>query len=230
MTKSTVVDASTGKSVDSLVRTSSGTFLDRGQDRVEKAVEQRIAVSTMIPEENGEGFQILRYEHGQHYSEHLDWFHDQFNAKPETGGNRVATLLMYLSDVLEGGETVFPSSPKPEHQRGQEWSSCAQRGLSVKPRKGDALLFFSLDPKGELDPTSLHAGCPVISGVKWSATKWMHVGCFQCAMAVRKRDVCTDYNENCGSWALNGECEKNPGFMVGKDGAIGDCRMACKAC
>ena len=110
MTKSTVVDASTGKSVDSLVRTSSGTFLDRGQDRVVKAVEQRIAVSTMIPEENGEGFQILRYEHGQHYSEHLDWFHDQFNAKPETGGNRVATLLMYLSDVLEGGETVFPSS------------------------------------------------------------------------------------------------------------------------
>ena len=81
MTKSTVVDASTGKSVDSLVRTSSGTFLDRNQDRVVKAVEQRIATATMIPEENGEGFQILRYDRGQHYSEHLDWFHDQVHWK-----------------------------------------------------------------------------------------------------------------------------------------------------
>ena len=232
MTPSTVVDAATGKSIDSLIRTSAGTFLDRGQDRVVTAVEQRIAELTMVPVENGEGFQILRYTVGQKYEAHFDYFSDKWNARPESGGNRVATLLMYLSDVEEGGETVFPSSPRPVHQTGDGWSSCAQRGLAVKPRKGDALLFFSLDLKGQLDSASLHAGCPVIKGTKWSATKWMHVGCFQCQAAERKKrdaSTCADYNANCAAWALAGECEANAGFMIGKDGG-GDCRKACKAC
>jgi prolyl 4-hydroxylase len=41
----------------------------------------------------------------------------------------------------------------------------------VKPRVGDALLFYSLTPDGTQDKLSLHAGCPVIKGEKWSATK-----------------------------------------------------------
>ena len=48
--------------------------------------------------------------------------------------------------------------------------------MAVKPKKGDALLFYSLKPSGQVDPKSLHAGCPVISGDKWSATKWLRVG------------------------------------------------------
>lgn len=38
------------------------------------------------------------------------------------------------------------------------YSACAQRGVAFKPRKGDALLFYSLTPDGQLDPQSLH-GC-----------------------------------------------------------------------
>jgi hypothetical protein len=41
----------------------------------------------------------------------------------------------------------------------------------VKPRQGDALLFYSQTPNGTLDTLSLHSGCPVIHGNKWSATK-----------------------------------------------------------
>lgn len=52
--------------------------------------------------------QILHYEHGQKYEPHFDYFHDKVNQ--ELGGHRVATVLMYLSDVQKGGETVFPSS------------------------------------------------------------------------------------------------------------------------
>lgn len=58
--------------------------------------------------ENGEAIQILHYEHGQKYEPHFDYFHDKVNQ--ELGGHRVATVLMYLSDVQKGGETVFPSS------------------------------------------------------------------------------------------------------------------------
>jgi len=49
MVKSTVVDSQTGKSKDSRVRTSSGTFLRRGRDKVIKTIEKRIADYTFIP-------------------------------------------------------------------------------------------------------------------------------------------------------------------------------------
>jgi hypothetical protein len=62
------------------------------------------------------------------------------------------------SDVEEGGETVFPSakvnsSSIPDYDK---LSECAKRGISVKPKMGDALLFWSMMPDGTLDPASLH--------------------------------------------------------------------------
>ncbi|CAN6232849.1 unnamed protein product [Urochloa humidicola] len=175
MVKSTVVDSTTGKSKDSRVRTSSGMFLQRGRDKVIRTIEKRIADYTFIPVEHGEGLQVLHYEVGQKYEPHFDYFLDEFNTK--NGGQRMATLLMYLSDVEEGGETIFPdanvnSSSLPWYN---ELSECARRGLSVKPKMGDALLFYSMKPDATLDPLSLHGGCPVIHGNKWSSTKWMHV-------------------------------------------------------
>ncbi|KAL6641256.1 hypothetical protein ACP70R_019437 [Stipagrostis hirtigluma subsp. patula] len=187
MKKSTVVDSATGGSKDSRVRTSSGMFLRRGQDKVIRTIEKRIADYTFIPavgrkftdslncSENGEGLQVLHYEVGQKYEPHFDYFHDDFNTK--NGGQRIATLLMYLSDVEEGGETVFPSATVNSSSSpfSHELSECAKKGLSVKPKMGDALLFWSMKPDGSLDPTSLHGGCPVIKGDKWSSTKWMRV-------------------------------------------------------
>ncbi|XP_038718179.1 probable prolyl 4-hydroxylase 3 [Tripterygium wilfordii] len=174
MKKSTVVDHKTGGSKDSRVRTSTGMFLTRGRDTVIKAIEKRIADFTFIPAENGEGLQILHYEVGQKYEPHYDYFVDEFNTKH--GGQRTATLLMYLSDIDEGGETVFPVG-KAFHNSVPSWnqSECAKKGLSVKPKTGNALLFWSTRPDATVDPSSLHGSCPVIKGNKWSATKWMHL-------------------------------------------------------
>ncbi|CAA7399694.1 unnamed protein product [Spirodela intermedia] len=175
MQKSTVVDSSTGKSTDSRVRTSSGMFLRRGQDKVIQAIEKRIADFTFIPVEHGEGLQVLHYEVGQKYEPHFDYFLDKFNTK--NGGQRIATVLMYLSDVEEGGETIFPASKMNSSSLSyySELSECAKKGLAVKPKRGDALLFWSMRPDATLDPSSLHGGCPVIQGNKWSSTKWMHL-------------------------------------------------------
>ncbi|CAL9115426.1 unnamed protein product [Musa textilis] len=175
MQKSSVVDSTTGKSKDSRVRTSTGMFLPRGQDKIIRAIEKRISDYTFIPIENGEGLQVLHYEVGQKYEPHFDYFLDEFNTK--NGGQRMATLLMYLSDVEEGGETIFPNaklniSTLPSYN---ELSECGKKGISVRPKMGDALLFWSTKPDATLDPLSLHGGCPVIKGNKWSSTKWMHV-------------------------------------------------------
>ncbi|XP_071696207.1 probable prolyl 4-hydroxylase 10 [Rutidosis leptorrhynchoides] len=179
MEKSTVVDNDTGKSKDSRVRTSSGTFLARGRDETISNIEKRIADFTFLPVENGEGLQVLHYEVGQKYEPHYDYFLDQFNTK--NGGQRIATVLMYLSDVEEGGETVFPAAKGniSDVPWWNELSECGKEGLSVKPRMGDALLFWSMKPDASLDSSSLHGGCPVIKGNKWSSTKWIHVDEFK---------------------------------------------------
>ena len=48
----------------------------------------------------------------------------------------------------------------------------------VKPKQGDALLFWSQHWNGTLDQRSLHGGCPVIKGQKWAMTKWLRSQCF----------------------------------------------------
>lgn len=98
--------------------------------------------------------------------------------------------------------------------------------FAVKPRKGDALLFYSLHPNSSPDEESLHQGCPVIEGEKWSATKWIHVSSFE----RRAQGDCVDENEMCGEWAAYGECEKNPVYMVGSTASPGSCRKSCKVC
>ncbi|XP_020204810.1 probable prolyl 4-hydroxylase 10 [Cajanus cajan] len=176
MHKSKVVDDETGKDVDSSARTSSGTFLARGRDQIVRDIEKRISDVTFIPVEHGEGLQVLHYEVGQMYVPHHDYFTDKVNTA--NGGQRIATMLMYLSDVEEGGETVFPRA-KGNFSSVPWWnelSECGKKGLSIKPKMGDALLFWSLNPDATYDLSSLHGSCPVIKGNKWSCTKWLRVG------------------------------------------------------
>lgn len=86
---------------------------------------------------------------GQKYDPHYDYFFHQDGIS--NGGNRIATLLLYLTDVEEGGETVFPNIPVPEGQTAEHYSECAMQGLAVKPRRGDAAVFWSLTTAGTLN-------------------------------------------------------------------------------
>ncbi|GKV37739.1 hypothetical protein SLEP1_g45734 [Rubroshorea leprosula] len=137
---STVVDTKTGKGIMSDVRTSSGMFLSHEEKKhpTVQAIEKRISVFSQVPVENGELIQVLRYEQHQFYMPHHDYFSDSFNVK--YGGQRIATMLMYLSDGVEGGETYFPMAGSGECSCGGK----TLKGLSVKPIKGDAVLFWSM--------------------------------------------------------------------------------------
>jgi hypothetical protein len=76
-------------------------------------------------------------------------------------------VLQVLVEVLKRLMLSLPL----QHVGNPSYSTCGQQGVAVKPRQGDALLFYSQTPNGTLDTLSLHSGCPVIRGNKWSATK-----------------------------------------------------------
>eukprot|EP00198_Chlamydomonas_reinhardtii_P003475 XP_001692811.1 predicted protein [Chlamydomonas reinhardtii] len=171
--RSGVVDTGSGGSVVSDIRTSDGMFFERGEDAIIEAVEQRLADWTMTPIWGGESLQVLRYRKDQKYDSHWDYFFHKDGSS--NGGNRWATVLLYLTETEEGGETVFPKIPAPNGIN-VGFSECAKYNLAVKPHKGDALLFHSMKPTGELEERSMHGACPVIRGEKFSMTKWIHAG------------------------------------------------------
>lgn len=238
--RSGVVSTDDGSSEVSEVRTSNGMFLERGQDPVVQKIEQRIARWTLLPVGNGEGLQILRYQETQKYDGHFDYFFDEQNGEMN-GGNRLATVLMYLNDVEEGGETVFPNIPAPGGDNGPSFSPCARYNLAAKPRKGSAVLFHSIKPDGELERRSLHTACPVLKGVKWSAPKWIHVGHYargdERPVRIQHKlnkvlgpKGCGNNHVKCEEWASMGECKKNAEFMVGDELNPGACLHACDRC
>lgn len=158
--KSKVVDNNTGESVYDTYRKSSGSHFEIGENELIQKIEKRVATLMNQPIENGEGFQILNYQIGGEYKPHYDYFDPHLKgSKPHLrkGGQRVATMVIYLNDVEEGGGTAFP-----------------EVGLTVNARKGSAVYFEYCNSKGQVDKMSLHAGCPVIKGEKWILTKWVH--------------------------------------------------------
>ncbi len=166
--RSTVVSESLEKGqVGTLhdARTSRGMFLERySKDPILKEIEKKIVALTGIPEKKGEAIQILSYGYGAEYRPHFDYFDPSSpggSACYHRGGQRVATVFMYLADTEEGGETVFP-----------------EIDVSVRPVKGNALLLYNCTPDGVEDPLSLHGSAPVVSGEKWVAVKWLRSGTF----------------------------------------------------
>lgn len=159
LTPSTVVNLQEGGRMSHDGRTSEGMAFKLSETEVIKAIESRISELINFPIENGEGIQVLHYQIGAEYRPHYDYFPEsQIGSKEflEQGGQRVATLIMYLNDVDAGGETVFP-----------------ELNLSVSPKKGSALYFSYKNSLGQLDEKTLHGGAAVVKGEKWIATKWV---------------------------------------------------------
>ena len=240
---STVVGAG-GTSVPSTIRTSAGMFLRKAADKTLENIEYRIAAASGTPEPNGEGMQILRYDVGQKYDPHFDYFHDAVNPSPKRGGQRMATMLIYLENTEEGGETIFPRGTRAEtfdlteEGNPHEWSECTKHGLPVKSVKGDALLFWSLTDDYKLDMGSLHGACPVVKGQKWTAVKWIRVAKFDgmftsplpmpaLSRRAEQHGKCVDEWDECAKWAKDGWCEKNKDFMVSNGGARDSKGPAC---
>ena len=157
LARSLTVATKTGGEELNADRTSNGMFFQRGENEVVKRVEERIAKLVNWPMENGEGLQVLHYRPGAEYKPHYDYFDPNEPGTPtilKRGGQRVATLVMYLGEPAKGGGTTFPDV-----------------SLEVAPKRGNAV-FFSYERPHPTTRT-LHGGAPVIEGEKWIATKWL---------------------------------------------------------
>ena len=157
LSRSLTVATKTGGEEINADRTSQGMFFQRGETDLVRRIEARIAKLVNWPEINGEGLQILQYVPGTEYKPHYDYFDPDEPGTPtilQRGGQRVGTVVMYLSEPEKGGGTVFPNVH-----------------LSVAPKRGNAV-FFSYE-RPHPSTGTLHGGAPVIAGEKWIATKWL---------------------------------------------------------
>jgi prolyl 4-hydroxylase len=146
----------TGKLLSSL-RTSSNSWCRERCERKPLVADtfNRIEKLINIPKENFEMYQILKYEKGQYYSAHHDSSTHQDNFP---SGKRILTIFIYLSDVIEGGETAFTNL-----------------NITVRPKKGMALIWPSVldDNPNEIDWRTIHEALPVVRGVKLAANSWI---------------------------------------------------------
>ena len=157
MVASNVIDVKTGGEQRHEHRTSSGMAFTRSATPLITRIERRIAALLQWPVENGEALQMLCYEVGQEYRPHYDYMDPAHpGAAPflARGGQRVASLVMYLNTPTAGGATNFPDI-----------------GLEIAAVKGNAV-FFSYD-RPHPSTKTLHGGMPVREGEKWVATKWL---------------------------------------------------------
>ncbi|XP_056302827.1 prolyl 4-hydroxylase subunit alpha-2 [Danio aesculapii] len=155
LSRAQVIDAVSGKRVSAASRVSQSAWLYEDEDPVVTEVNQRIADVTGLKLQTAESLQIANYGIGGQYEPHYDSKLTN-DSDFQLRGGRIATVLIYMSDVDIGGATVFPDV-----------------GAALQPKRGSAVLWFNLLRNGNEDVRTLHAACPVFVGSKWVANKWI---------------------------------------------------------
>ena len=139
------------------VRTSSSCNLNI-HDPLVADIETRIAALLGIDRSWGEPLQGQRYQVGQRFKEHSDFFYVDEAYWPEYeshGGQRTWTAMIYLNQTAQGGATAFK-----------------YLDLAIFPTIGRMLIWNNMAADGSPNPWTMHEGQPVIEGTKYIVTKW----------------------------------------------------------
>ena len=149
-----------GRTLADQRRHSAAQFQITDMDMVMMTVTERLCALAGLPLFHAESLQVLHYEVGESFKPHFDFWEHGFEGHAGTMakyGQRVFTVLVYLNEDFDGGETDFPR-------------------LGVRYRgakKGDGLIFRNVDDLGMGDRRTLHAGLPPTRGEKWLASLWI---------------------------------------------------------
>merc|ERR1711936_910980 len=132
-------------------------------DSIAEKVSNRMELATTLTiysPMSSESFQIANYGPGGQYSQHIDphghWEGKSNHPLHQVTGDRMATMMVYLSNVEAGGATAFPNT-----------------GNRIPVSKGDAAFWINLKTSGIIDKFTHHGGCPVLVGSKWITNKWI---------------------------------------------------------
>ena len=139
------------------LRTSHTHHFRKGHPLVED-IERYICEITGLDILHAEPLQGQRYQQGQEFRHHHDWFHlgeGYWRDEAPRGGQRSWTAMIFLNEPRAGGETDFP-----------------HLGLRFAPKAGQMLLWNNMTAQGGPNRNTLHAGLPVTRGIKHIVTWW----------------------------------------------------------
>lgn len=187
-------------------RNSNQTWLHQGKfaDKVMQKLRARIKKLTKLSDRiirGSEPLQVVKYDPTGHYNvhhdaqpiashSHLKCCHQNVTKLPACRLCRYITILYYLNDVEEGGETAFPVADNEtfdqmlyiktmDEDKFNLMEFCHDGKLVVTPKRGKAIMWYNhfVDEEtgwlGERDDYTLHGGCGVKKGFKWIANNWI---------------------------------------------------------
>jgi len=152
---STIYSKSSGI-VDKTARSSTNTYFTRNENNIVDYIETKITKILNIDRLQLEPLQIVKYDKGQEYKLHYDFFDensDQYN------NQRTDSIIIYLNDldIIDGGATFFPLYK-----------------MRFFPYKTRALHWENMNCNKELNKLSLHCGEPIESNkTKYILTIWV---------------------------------------------------------
>lgn len=152
-----------GETNDKYYRTSSTCDLARTGHGIVETIDEKISSLLGIHEAFGEEVQAQRYEVGQQFKAHTDYFDPGTQLYIDTCsilGNRTWTFMVYLNDTPKGGGTEF-----------------TRIGKTFYPKKGTAVAWNNLKEDGSVNMDTMHSGMPVEEGNKIIITKWFRERC-----------------------------------------------------
>ena|SRR5688572_24558316 len=118
----------------------------------------RMAACLGVPLRQFEALTVLHYDLGEEITEHYDFVDPNLPSYAQEiaqQGDRVVTLLVYLNDDYQGGETAFP-----------------RLDISHKGSRGEGLFFVNSEHR-RADTRTLHAGRTPIGGEKWIVSQFI---------------------------------------------------------
>uniref|UniRef100_A0A914HLS0 Fe2OG dioxygenase domain-containing protein n=1 Tax=Globodera rostochiensis TaxID=31243 RepID=A0A914HLS0_GLORO len=140
-----VVDSDAGKVVESVsYRSSKSAWLNDAEHPLVSRLNRRVHEMTNLDIKSAEDLQVASYGPGGHYAPHYDFFtRNEVNpiADNDLFGNRVATVLFYLTQPHAGGRTIF-----------------TDLHVGVAPSEHDALFWYNLHEDGSVDLRTRHVG------------------------------------------------------------------------